>query len=92
MATFSHSLILHQTLIKIDVKTFPTVNLLLEIFMALPITNCSSLKFLKNYLGISMGESRLNELAFLFIHCNIEVNLEDVLEILSRKKLRLASA
>jgi hAT family C-terminal dimerisation region len=54
-----------------DMDTYPALAVLLHIFATLPVTTAtgersfSALKYLKNYLRLTMGETRLNGLAHL---------------------------
>ncbi|VVC34552.1 Ribonuclease H-like domain,HAT, C-terminal dimerisation domain [Cinara cedri] len=68
---------------------FPNVFKVLQIFATLPVTSCepgrsfSTLKQIKTYLRNSIGQFRLNGLAFLNIHREVEVIVEEVIQKLS---------
>lgn len=70
---------------------FPNIKVLLQILAILPVTTCSaersfsSLRLIKNYLRSTMTENRLNGLALLYIHKNIAVDPEEVLEDFARR-------
>lgn len=61
----------------------------------LPVTTCScersfsSLKFLKNYLRNSTGDDRLNGLALMYIHPEIHISEDEVLDSLALQSRRL---
>lgn len=72
----------------------PSVNKLLQILATLPVTLCtakrsfSTLKYLKSYLRNTTSETRLNGLALLYVHKDILVNSEEVLNELAKKPRR----
>ncbi|XP_049293555.1 zinc finger MYM-type protein 1-like [Anopheles funestus] len=76
--------------------TFPNMETLLKIFLTIPISNASGersfsvLKRVKNYLRNSMGESKLNSLAMLYIEQDLmdELDTEKIMEEFARKKSR----
>lgn len=74
---------------------YPSVNKLLQILATLPVTSCtaersfSTLKYLKSYLRNTTSETRLNGLALLYVHKDILVNSEEVLNELAKKPRRL---
>jgi len=78
-----------------DEKIFPTVRKLLLILITLPVTTAtpertfSSLRRLKTYLRNTVGESRLNGLAMLNIHRDIEISTDAVLDELSKASRRI---
>lgn len=71
--------------------TYPNIETLLHIFATLPVTTATSersfscLKYLKSYLRSTMSEPRLNGLALLFVHKDIDLNYEEVIHEFSRK-------
>lgn len=73
---------------------FPNISQLLLILAVLPVTTCtcersfSTLKRIKTYLRSTMGENRLNGLALLNIHKEIDVIPEDVLDLFSKQQPR----
>ena len=64
---------------------FENIKVLLRILGTLPVTSCecersfSALKRLKNYTRSTMTGERLNGLALLHIHKEIEVGVEEVI-------------
>lgn len=74
---------------------YPNVYKLLKIVATLPITTAtaersfSTLRRLKTYLRNTMAENRLNGLAHLNIHRTIEVNPEEVLNELAKRKRKI---
>lgn len=74
---------------------FPGIHLLLTIMATLPVTTCSNersfstLKILKSYLRNSISEDRLNGLALMYIHKNINISEEDVLNNLAKKPRKM---
>ncbi|XP_060845757.1 52 kDa repressor of the inhibitor of the protein kinase-like [Rhopalosiphum padi] len=78
---------------------FPNIRQLLLILAILPVTTSisersfSTLKRIKTYLRTTMGENRLNGLALLNIHKQIDVKPEEVLDMFSKsnpRKLQLS--
>ena len=73
----------------------PCIRKLLQIMATLPVTTCSSersfstLRRLKTYLRNTMGSERLNGLAMMNIHRDIELNLDDIIDKLCEKPRRL---
>lgn len=67
-------------------NAFPNVHKILLVMAVLPVTTAtnersfSTLRRLKNYLRSTMSENRLNGLASLNIHRDIEINVEAVLD------------
>ena len=78
-------------------NVFPNVEISLQIFLTLMITNCSAersfsqLKNIKNPKRSTMGQERLDALALLCIESDIlrTLNFDDVIEDFARKKCRL---
>jgi len=74
---------------------FPIIRKLLVILVTLPVTtatperNVSTLHRLKTYLRNTTGESRLNGLAMLNIHRDIEISTDAVLDELSKLSRRI---
>ncbi|XP_025192735.1 52 kDa repressor of the inhibitor of the protein kinase-like [Melanaphis sacchari] len=78
---------------------FPNIRQLLLILAILPVTTSTSersfstLKRIKTYLRTKMGENRLNGLALLNIHKQIDVKPEEMLDMFSKsnpRKLQLS--
>ena len=78
-----------------ELRTYPTITLLLRIFATLPVTTAtgersfSSLKYIKSYLRSTMGEQRLNGLAHLFINRDIPLDYKLVTDEFGRHNRRL---
>jgi hypothetical protein len=78
-----------------ELGTYPSIAILLRIFATIPVTTAtgersfSALKYIKNYLRSTMGETRLNGLAHLYINRDIELNYEAVIDDFGRKNRRL---
>jgi hypothetical protein len=70
---------------------FQTIFILLKIFSTLPVSTSttersfSSLRRIKTYLRNTMSQNRLNGLAMLHIHREIDVQTSEVLSILGKK-------
>ena len=85
----------HQAFLMCDVKIFPTVHKLLQIFVTLPVTTAvsersfSTLRRLKTYLRNTTCEDRLNGLALLNIHREIVVLVDEILDELAKCPRRL---
>ena len=79
----------------VDPAFMPTIHALLHILATLPVTTCaaersfSSLKYIKNYLRSTMSEDRLTGLALLYIHKDIDIDINDVVNSLAAKNRRL---
>ena len=76
--------------------SLPAVSLLLHIFATLPVTTAtnersfSALKHLKTYLRSTMKEQRLNGLAMLFVHKDMTLDREAVVNQFAIGNRRLA--
>ncbi|CAI6358376.1 unnamed protein product [Macrosiphum euphorbiae] len=74
---------------------YPGVNKLFQILSTLPISTASnertfsSLKRIKTYLRNTISEKRLNGLAMLNIHRDVEITVDEVIEELAKKSRRL---
>ena len=61
---------------------FPNVQMVLKLFLSLPMTNCSGersfskLKHIKNETGTTIGQERLSSLIILYIESDILRNLK----------------
>ena len=73
-----------------ELGSYLNLNVLLQIFATLPVTSCTSerafscLKLIKNYLSSTMGQTRLNGLAALYIHKDIKLDFEKVIDEFGR--------
>lgn len=74
---------------------FPTINTLLKILTTLPVSTStsersfSSLRRLKTYLRNTTGQQRLNGLAMLNTHRELDINAAEVLDELAKTPRRL---
>ena len=81
----------YKTCKELGSSSFPNIEVLLKIFATLPLTMASSersfsaLKYVKNYLRSTMNETRLNGLSVLYIHKDIALDTEAVIDELGRK-------
>jgi hypothetical protein len=77
-----------------DQHIYPNVSRLLQLLATLPVSTAtnersfSTLKRLKTYLRNSTSESRLNGLALMTIHREVEVNVQTVINDLARRGSR----
>jgi len=84
-----------EALIFSNTKLFPEVGRLLEVLLTLPVTNAeaersfSVLRRVKTYLRSTMVEQRLNSLALLAVHRELDIPVDEVIECFARKKRRL---
>ncbi|XP_062512482.1 52 kDa repressor of the inhibitor of the protein kinase-like [Corticium candelabrum] len=73
-----------------DATDFPNISVLLTIACTIPVTSCecersaSALRRLNNYMHASMGEDRLSHLAFLHIHYDVPIDLDNVVDYYAR--------
>lgn len=78
-----------------DQKIYPNIYNILSTCVIIPITiatperSFSTLKRIKTYLRNNTGENRLNGLALLSIHSEIEINIEEIVETFAKKNRRL---
>jgi hypothetical protein len=62
------------------------INILLRIFCTLPVSTCtaerafSAMKLIKSYLRNTMTDERLTALALMYIHPEIDINVEKVID------------
>ncbi|ESO02872.1 hypothetical protein HELRODRAFT_81061 [Helobdella robusta] len=76
--------------------TFPNIEILLKIFLTIPLSNASGdrsftvLKRIKNYLRSTMGEQKLNNLVVLYIEQEIinSVDTAKIIDEYARSKAR----
>ena len=77
------------------IHTYPSLEVLLQILTAGPVTTAtnerlfSALRYLETYLRFTTKEARLNELVLLFVHRDLNINFEHVIDEFSRKNRRL---
>ena len=76
-------------------QTYPSLKVLLQILTTLPVSTATNerlfgaLKYLKTYLWTTMKEARLNGLALLNVHRDLNIKYEQVIDAFSRKYRRL---
>ena len=82
------------------VNWFPNIYVILKLIAVVPGSSCSCersisrLRLLKTYLRSTMDKERLNGLALLYIHRDLDIDFEKVLDIFARKyrhRLQLAN-
>ena len=93
LASLTHYLMCHH-------NYCPNINILLQIMCTLPVTSCSSersfsaLKQIKTSLRSSMGNERLTALTLLYIHRDVEIDIEEVIVEFGRRyprRMKLAN-
>ena len=78
-----------------DPAFFSNVSVLLTVLATLPVTTCSAersfsvLRLLKTYLRSRMGEERLTGLALMYVHSDLKIDLDDIINRFSQKNRRL---
>ena len=83
-----------ETLLYCDYNYFPNIHTLLRIICTLPVTSCScersisGLKRLKTYMRSTMGQERLNGLAMMHFHYDLDIDHDAVLDMFARKHPR----
>lgn len=83
-----------DTLAACNRTLFPNVHAMIRLVLVTPITTAtversnSSLRFVKTVYRNNMGEDRLNALLLLFVHKDIELNYEEVVDIFARRNSR----
>ena len=84
-----------MTLERADSLAFPNIHLSLKLLGTLPITTCecersfSSLRIVKTCHRSTMKNARLNELALLFIHREIDVDVSEIINLFAQKNRRI---
>lgn len=82
----------HHTII--NCTRFPNVTTMLRVTLLAPVSSAtveranSALKFVKSDRRSTMGEERLNALLLLFIHRDIPVDVDEVVDIFAKKHPR----
>ena len=83
-----------ETLLQCNQAFFPNIHTLLKIISTLPVTSCtcersiSGLKRLKTYLRSTMGQDRLNGLALMHFHRDIDIDYDAIIDMFARKHPR----
>ena len=84
-----------STLKSINFSGFQNIKFALRIIGTLPVTSCecersfSALRRLKTYTHSTMVAERLNGLALLYVHKDIIVNMDKVIDLYAMKNRRL---
>ena len=84
-----------KTLKVTDKQSFPNIFTGLKILAVMPITTCecertiSTMRRLKTYTRSTMGQDRMNGLAMLNIHKEVEVSSDEVLDEFARISRRI---
>ena len=85
---------IEKTLSKVDPITFPNIYTALKILAVLPVTSCSCersasmLRRLKTYMRSTMSQDRLNGLALIYSHRNMDLDTCEVVDLFARKQPR----
>jgi len=67
--------------------SFPNIHQALRLLVTLPITSCecersfSAMKKLKNYTRSTMAGERLVGIALIYIHCNMNIDVEEFISL-----------
>lgn len=75
---------------KCDIDIFPNINTLLKLSATLPVTTVecersfSTLRRLNTYLRATQSSQRLDSLALINIHCDLDINIDQVIDMFSR--------
>ena len=78
-----------------EIHTQSCLEVLFQILTTGPVTTArnkrsfSALRYLKTYLRFTTKEDRLNGLALLYVHRDVIINFEHVIDEFSRKNRRL---
>jgi len=74
---------------------YPNIKILLKIFATLPVSTAttertfSCLKLLKTYLRSTMTEARLNGLAMMYVHRDLNISVDSVIDEFAKSHRRL---
>ena len=85
---------LSQKLSHVNSTSYPNVYIALKITAVLPIKSCTcersapSVRLLKTYVRSTMSQERLNGLATIYTHKDINMNIEEVIEKFARENKR----
>ena len=83
----------HKTIKKVDKNTFPLIYKILKLLMLIAAAATierahSSLKFLKNDLRFIMSEDRMNAFTLLYIHKDLSLNYDQIIDDSARRNPR----
>ena len=79
------------TLKSVDSLVFPDIHLALKLLGTLPIATCecersfSSLRIVKNWGRSTMTNARLNGLALLFTHREIDLDVSEIIDLFAQE-------
>ena len=85
---------IEKTLSKVDPLTFLNIYTALKILAVFPVTSCSGersasiLRQLKTYMQSTMSQNRLNRLALIYSHRNMDLDTCEVVNLFARKQPR----
>ena len=83
------------TLKRADSLAFPNIHLALKLLGTLPITTCeyersfSSLRIVKTWDRSTIANARLNGVALLFIHREIDLDVSKIIDLFAQKNRRV---
>ena len=83
------------TLKRADSLAFPNIHLALKLLGTLPITTCeyersfSSLRIVKTWDRSMIANARLNGVALLFIHREIDLDVSEIIDLFAQKNRRV---
>ena len=83
------------TLKRVDSLAFQNIHLALKLLGTLPIATCqcersfSSLRIVKTWDRSKMTNSRLNGLALLFIHREVDLDVSEIIDLFVQKNRRI---
>ena len=83
------------TLKSVDSLVFPDIHLALKLLGTLPIATCecersfSSLRLVKNWGRSTMTNARLNGLALLFTHREIDLDVSEIIDLFAQENRRI---
>ena len=84
-----------MTLKSVDSLVFPDIHLALKLLGTLPIATCecersfSSLRIVKNWGRSTMTNARLNGLALLFTHREIDLDVSEIIDLFAQENRRI---
>lgn len=87
-ATLKHPSVINCT------SRFPNVSLILRVTLLAPVSSAtveranSALKFVKSDRRSTMGQERLNALLLLFVHQDVHVDVDEVVDVFAKKHPR----
>ena len=75
-------------------KLYPNIVVILRVLLTIPATSASvehassALKFVKNVYKSKMSEDRLNSLIIMYVHKDIKLDYNDIIDMYARCKPR----